>query len=592
MVRNLSHLKEYCNPMNLNSLKLFTMHGFHNLPLRIIHLQRFAFFFVLIGISTTISKAQVFFDDNFENGRLDTAFVDSSSYSLWPITNLHFRITNALSQSPSFTIFDSTGYQLRPYHNMVYRYEGDSSWNFFDTAYKAQNVDYYHFFNHTSFTKDTVYIAYWYPYTYSDLQQYLSGISGNQHLINSGIKAQSYQGRNIYGYQITDTAYSECYKANVVITCRQHPVENINGYFIEGLTDYLLYSTDSTAEFLRRNFHFYVYPMLNPDGVYMGSGQNALGQGLNREWEDSLLLGGTPEIDSIRPVIWQETGQKVNWSIDIHSNAGSNIPYYWWGYTNSSSVPQWQIAKALQYVQAVAGADFSSPANSSSYQSYIQGNGVSNSKTAANWFRKSFDAIAFTFEPTSEPMGPTGNNDYTVNHLRTAGISLAKGFYDVFDTVQSIGGAINISNNSFIAVVTGGHLPYSFTWSGPISGNSDTLPNLVPGFYTLTVFDSLGCMWQRNINYLTSEVSLPLLSNMDVVVYPNPTNDLVWIKFGHIIDHAIIEVYDPLGRRIQKKEILNNYTLPLRLAAPTPGTYFLKIIINDLAYNMKILVIH
>jgi hypothetical protein len=568
------------------------MHEFHNLALWITYLKRFAFFFVLIVIYTTISKAQVLFDDNFENGRLDTAVVDSSSYSLWPITNLHFRITNALNQSLSFKIFDSTGYQLRPYHNMVYRYEGDSSWNFFDTAYKAQNVDYYHFFNQTSFTKDTVYIAYWYPYTYSDLQQYLSGISGNQHLINSGIKALTYQGRNIYGYQITDTAYSECYKANVVITCRQHPVENINGYFIEGLTDYLLYSTDSTAEFLRRNFHYYIYPMLNPDGVYMGSGQNALGQGLNREWEDSLRLGGTPEIDSIRPVIWQETGQKVNWSIDIHSNAGSNIPYYWWGYTNSSSVPQWQIAKALQYVQAVAGADFSSPINLSSYQNYIQGNGVSNIKTAANWFRKSFGAIAFTFEPTSEPMGLSGNNDYTIDHLKTAGSSLAKGFYSVFDTVQAMGGTINIVNNIFIPVVTGGHPPYSYTWSGPIRGNSDTLPNLLPGLYNLTVIDSLGCMWQKNINHFASKINFPQLSDTDIIVYPNPSCGLIRIEFKHIIDQATLEVYDISGRRIQKEEILNKGVLSLRLSSILPGIYFLKIVTKDLTWNKKILVIH
>ncbi len=554
--------------------------------------MRFVCFFLLIWISPGSSKAQVTFDDNFENGRLDTVFVHNSSYNLWPITNLHFRITNALNQSPSFKIFDSSGYQLRPYHNMVYRYEGDSSWNFFDTAYKAQNVDYYHFYNLTSFTKDTVYIAYWYPYTYSDLQQYLSGISGNQYLLNFGIKALSYQGRNIYGYQITDTAYSECYKTNVVITCRQHPVENINGYFIEGLTDYLLYSTDSTAEFLRRNFHFYIYPMLNPDGVYMGSGQNALGQGLNREWEDSLMLGGTPEIDSIRPVIWHETGQKVNWSIDIHSNAGSNIPYYWWGYTNSSSVPQWQITKALQYVQAVAGADFSSPINSSSYQNYIQGNGVSNIKTAANWFRKSFASIAFTFEPTSEPMGLTGNNDYTINHLKTAGSSLAKGFYSVFDTVQAMGGTINIASNSLIAIVSGGHPPYWFTWSGPISGNSDTLQNPVPGLYALTVIDSFGCSWQMNINYLTSGAILSPSNNMDVAVYPNPTNGLVWINFGHIIDHATIEVYDLSGKIIQKEKVLNNHILPISLVSHTPGTYFLKVITHELVCNMKILFIH
>lgn len=62
----------------------------------------------------------------------------------------------------------------------------------------------------------------------------------------------------------------------------------------------------------KKGFHYYgenpplsIYPMLNPDGGYTGSGQNTPGQGVNREWEEGRTPGGTPETDTIRPVIWK-----------------------------------------------------------------------------------------------------------------------------------------------------------------------------------------------------------------------------------------------------------------------------------------------
>lgn len=534
---------------------------------------------------------QISFDAGFENGRLDSSYVDSGAYVIAPVTNLHFRVTGALDQNPVFKIYDSWGYQLRPYHHMVYRYEGDSVWHFFDAAFKDMSIDYYHFYNQSPFVQDTVYIAYWYPYTYSDLQTYLSEISGSPYLLHAESKGSSFQGRDLYGYQITDTSFAACYKSKVVITGRQHPIENINGYFIEGLTDYLLFSSDTVASFLRRNFHFYVYPMLNPDGVYHGSEQNALGQGLNREWEDSLLSGGVPEIDTIRPVIWQETGQQVDWSIDIHANAGSNIPYYWWGYNSSSAMPPWQVDKALQYVQSVAIYDTSSPLGGSSYQHEIQGNGVSDSKTAANWFRKSFNAIAFTFEPTSEPMGPNGNNAYTIDQLKTAGQALAKGFYQVFDTVQALGGSISVFSDQFVANASGGHPPYSYVWTGPVNGSTDTLHQPPPGYYTLMVSDALGCTWQQSVQHAVNSTDELALEETEFNIYPNPSTGDIKIVCNPSISYGLVEMFDMEGRLCLRQGISLTGVASLEIPSHLQGCYWLKIITKDEVASKRLILI-
>lgn len=528
-------------------------------------------YFILLFIPA--ANSQILLDQNFENGRLDTAYFSNGSYHLWPVTNLHARVTGVNQQQPVFSIFDSVGYQLRSYHYMVYRYASDTTWQFFDTAYKAGTTSDYSFWNHQPFVRDTVFIAYWYPYTYSQLSNYLSNLASNPYLISNKAVGHSYEGRNLYGLEITDTSFTDCYKKNVVITARQHPIENINGYFVEGLINYLLDSRDTIADFLRRNYRFFIYPMLNPDGVFHGSGQNALGQGLNREWEDSLKPGGTPEIDTIRPVIWRQTGQQVDWSIDIHSNPGSNIPYYWWGYTSGSQgVSANHIYQAGSLVSNIAQEDTKN-SGPGLFQFTIQGNGVSNSKTAANWFRKSFDAIAFTFEPTSEPLGPTGDNRILKSRMKAAGASIAKGFYHVFDTVQNMHATLHQFTDTLVVEATGGLPPYSYQWNGPQNSTNDTLLNAQPGTYTVSIIDQSGCQWKGNIN--VTFTSLPEKQNhrSNHIAFPNPVNEWLMVR-NPGANGARYKICNLSGKTLLAGIIDGS---PIAVKHLSPGLYFLTI---------------
>ncbi len=510
-------------------------------------------FSLFLLFSTSYLKAQIIFSSNFENGRLDTSYIDSSKYVIAPITNLHFKVIGVKNQKPEFKIFDSVGYHLRSYHSMVYRYENDSNWQFFDTSYKAGTTAFYHFNNTSVFTQDTVYIAYWFPYTYSQLETYINKIKNESYIKNIGIKGKSYLGKNIYGYEICDTTYANCYKKNVVITARQHPIENINGYFIEGFTDYLIYANDSISEYIKKNYRFFIYPMLNPDGVFNGWSENALGQGLNREWADSLSIGGTPEIDTIRPVIWNETQAKVDWSIDIHSNPGSNIKYYWWGYNSSSpSVSAYQINQATKYANEVS--IFDNFNNSTLFQNYIQGNGVNSSLTAANWFRKSFNAISFTFEPTTEPNGFSGNNKISIIRMKKAGESLAKGFYNVFDSTEAMTGVLKISGNNVYIEVSGGKKPYFYSWSGPITSNNDTLFNPPNGTYLLTVTDSNGCEWKYSYIHTLKTYIIKNKKNNEFKVFPN-TNKIDMLYIDGSQNPICIDIYNSIGTKIYSNNI-------------------------------------
>ncbi|CAH2234171.1 jg9051 [Pararge aegeria aegeria] len=121
-------------------------------------------------------------------------------------------------------------------------------------------------------TDDAVYIAHCYPYTYSDLQEYLSRLQA--HPVKSmysklRLLCRTLAGNNVY--YLTITAPQNCTemepkkKKAVIITARVHPGESPSSWMMKGFMDYLTGDTNQARE-LREKFIFKLVPMLNPDG--------------------------------------------------------------------------------------------------------------------------------------------------------------------------------------------------------------------------------------------------------------------------------------------------------------------------------------
>lgn len=172
------------------------------------------------------------------------------------------------------------------------------------------------------YENDKVYFAYAVPYTYSDLQDYISllttcysdilrvdsiceSLAGNScqvititENIEDYISFASEQkiwnstGNNrkkVAGKVVKDARRSEGFnedrhknKIGIVLMGRVHSGETVSSFMIKGAIDYL---TSSSGRMLRKNFVFKIVPMLNPDGVRYGSYRNSLlGVDLNRRW--------------------------------------------------------------------------------------------------------------------------------------------------------------------------------------------------------------------------------------------------------------------------------------------------------------------
>ncbi|XP_040116859.1 cytosolic carboxypeptidase 3 [Oryx dammah] len=156
-------------------------------------------------------------------------------------------------------------------------------------------------------SKDTCYFAHCYPYTYTNLQEYLSGINNDpvrSKFCKIRVLCHTIARNMVYILTITTPLKnSESRKRKaVILTARVHPGETNSSWIMKGFLDYIL-GNSSDAKLLRDTFVFKVVPMLNPDGVIVGNYRCSLaGRDLNRNYT-SLLKESFPSVWYTRNMI-------------------------------------------------------------------------------------------------------------------------------------------------------------------------------------------------------------------------------------------------------------------------------------------------
>lgn len=174
---------------------------------------------------------------------------------------------------------------------------------------------------------DIHYFAHSYPYTYSDLQEYLTYLgsdSQRRKVCKQRVLCQTLAGNHVY--VLTITAPTKCpkqakSKKAIVITARIHPGETIASWLMKGMLDYLT-SDEPDAKILRETFIFKVVPMLNPDGVIVGNYRCSLsGRDLNRNYK-TVLKDSFPPVWSTRYLIKRlQEEREVLMYCDFHGHS-------------------------------------------------------------------------------------------------------------------------------------------------------------------------------------------------------------------------------------------------------------------------------
>uniref|UniRef100_A0A1I8HWY9 Zinc carboxypeptidase n=1 Tax=Macrostomum lignano TaxID=282301 RepID=A0A1I8HWY9_9PLAT len=185
------------------------------------------------------------------------------------------------------------------------------------------------------FPDDTVYFAHCYPYTYSDLLDYLQSLQADP--VVSGFCKQRVLCRSLAGNAVhlltigtpeeppkggAKPQQQQSRKPVILVTSRVHPGESNASWMMKGFLDHLT-GQHPDACLLRDCFTFKVVPMINPDGVIVGNYRCSLaGRDLNRNYR-SPLRDSFPAVCAIVDLVsrLQARGVRVALYCDLHGHS-------------------------------------------------------------------------------------------------------------------------------------------------------------------------------------------------------------------------------------------------------------------------------
>jgi len=164
----------------------------------------------------------------------------------------------------------------------------------------------------------------------SDTTSSTNGIIGTATERASTLDDKTIPALNFYGFKITNASSTNT-KNKAILASGNHAGENPGRFTIEGVIDFLL-GGSTEANNLLDWFEFYVYPCLDPQGIYGGyyrSTPQDPTKNHNREWIAETTL---ESVIAFKTAMIADTGGTVNLGIDFHSfgsteNSGYNMSY-------------------------------------------------------------------------------------------------------------------------------------------------------------------------------------------------------------------------------------------------------------------------
>ena len=149
------------------------------------------------------------------------------------------------------------------------------------------------------------------PYTRRQLDAFLAGHDGNEHLECSDL-CRTRKGRSVPKLRVgklTEPAH------RVLITARHHCCEMMASYALEGIIEAVLES-DELGEWMRQNVEMMIVPMVDYDGVQDGDqGKNRKPRDHNRDYDGESVHVETAALRELVPT-W--SGGKLRVAMDVH----------------------------------------------------------------------------------------------------------------------------------------------------------------------------------------------------------------------------------------------------------------------------------
>jgi len=127
-------------------------------------------------------------------------------------------------------------------------------------------------------------------------------------------------------------------------------------------------------------------------------------------------------------------------------------------------------------------------------------------------------------------------------------------------------------------IINGGIPPYTFLWSN--GSTTVNLTGLSQGTYSVTVTDSAGAtlVLQYTLSPPNSVINLNSKSDWELVLYPIPAKNILFLQSNMLLDDSIISIYNTLGQLVYNQKIkAPTLTTSINIESLNQGHYYLKI---------------
>lgn len=236
--------------------------------------------FLLLLTASNLLQAQIIVNSDFEGGNGTATFINeennevhiTSELKLGDTKNIvyYVEISGLDINKPLILEVDATWRG----HNIVYSYDQEN--------WERSNITNYDNFE-IALSSSTVYVAYTYPYVYSNMIDDVNAISDLDHVEVSNLTI-SEGGLPVKLVKITDDCIPDDEKELIWVLGRMHAFEGPGNLAVVGMMNYFA-SDEESAKRLRKEAIIYVVPMMDVDMAFNGgSGKDQTPVDFNRDW--------------------------------------------------------------------------------------------------------------------------------------------------------------------------------------------------------------------------------------------------------------------------------------------------------------------
>jgi len=366
--------------------------------------------------------SQIKIDADFENGNVEVIEIIDSLNTIKLIPSLedslnttrcwfYFKVYNYRTDIP-LTIKINYDKSVQAPNNPVYSYN-QKEWTKINAYQQADCKAVSDFFS-----GDTVFFATGFPYTYSDLNNYIINIFNNENVHISSL-TKTRDSLNVPKILISENPDKKG-KSVVWFIARQHAFEAHSNYVIEGFIDYLI-SDEKEARKLRKTCDIHIVPMMDVDNVFSGaSGRMQIPIDFNRDWNDSIYWSAVKNV--MQQIDESIVGNTYSVFFDVHSTyPGGTSQLYSYFDIYMNSLESDRMEKFWNYYQENANFKPIKLSGAEKTKGYVWADQFSGNRTCPDstdyCFRTEEFSLTLECEWNKQPNG----EQWTIESLKKAG---------------------------------------------------------------------------------------------------------------------------------------------------------------------------